>query len=239
MHRLPLLLGIHRIPITHSLHTRIYVACLRRERVGREFSLSLTPSTTAASSIMVNPRYPGEAPPLPPKESIDANGITTQFEHLLRTRRLNDLAERSQRRPDAASPFPPTSTISLPPSRQAPRPPTDHPSTPPTYSSLRNHPKIATPPQDPASVRFHSQLRSHSRRPLNYENPGLLDEALQVVPLDLIYGEAEDECDLLKAQAVSMPGNKKPEWGYQDCVIRALLRYASHYSPVSSPLPDP
>lgn len=239
MHRLPLLLGIHRIPITHSLHTRIYVACLRRERVGREFSLSLTPSTTAASSIMANPRYPREAPPLPPKESIDANGITTQFEHLLRTRRLNDLAERSQRRPEAASPFPPTSTISLPPSRQAPRPPTDHPSTPPTYSSLRNHPKIATPPQDPASVRFHSQLRSHSRRPLNYENPGLLDEALQVVPLDLIYGEAEDECDLLKAQAVSMPRNKKPEWGYQDCVIRALLRYASHYSPVSSPLPDP
>jgi len=187
---------------------------------------------------MGDPRHPGEAPPLPPKESIDANGITTQFEYLLRTRRLNDLADRSQRRPDPATSFPPTSAISRPPSRQAPRPPTEQPSTPPTYSSLRNHPKIAIPPQDPASIRFHNQLRSHSRRPLNYENPGLLDEALQVVPLDLIYGEADDECEFLKAQAASISGNKKPEWGYQDCVIRALLRYDSHYFANSSPLPD-
>ena len=173
---------------------------------------------------MADPRYPNQAPPIPPKERFDANELTTQFEQLLRTRRLNDLAERS-RRSDASTPSRHSSTQSRPPSRQAPPPPTQDASTPPTYSSLRNYPKIATPPQDPASVRFHSQLRSQSRRPLNYENPGLLDEALQVVPLDRIYGEADDECQLLKAQAESISPNKKPAWGYQDCVVKALLKY--------------
>ena len=187
---------------------------------------------------MADPRYPRQAPPVPPKESIDANGLTTQFEQLLRTRRLNDLADRSQRRPGTPTLSRHNSTSSRPLSRQAPRPPTENPTIPPAYSSLRNHPKIATPPQDPASVRFHSQLRSHSRRPLNYENPGLLDEALQVVPLDLIYGEADDECQLLKAQAASISRNTKPEWGYQDCVIKALLRYASHCLPDSCPVID-
>ena len=173
---------------------------------------------------MADPRHPGQGPPLPPKENFDANELTTQFEQLLRIRRLNDLADRSHRRPEKTTSTQNQFTDPPQPSRQAPPPPSENPSVPPAYSSLRNYPKIPSPPQDPASVRFHSQLRSHSRRPLNYENPGLLDEALQVVPLDLIYGEADDECQLLKAQAASISPNKKPDWGYQDCVIKALLR---------------
>ena len=167
---------------------------------------------------------PRRGPPVPPKPNIDANGLTAQFEDLLRTRRLNDLADRSQRRTESPEPHCHASLSSRPPSRQAPRAPTEQPNGLPAYSSLRNHPKIATPPQDPASLRFCSQLRALSVRPTKYENPGLLDEALQVIPLDRIYGEAEDESNLLQAEALSLGG--KPKWGHQDCVVRALLRYA-------------
>ena len=161
---------------------------------------------------------------------FNAGDLSKQFERLLRVRRLNELEERARSprasspsqfepRPSSQSPFPrsprtPQSQLSLRPSQHQP----------PAYTSHRTHPIVPCPPQDASSLKFRNLLIALSPTPCKYENPGLLDEALTHVPIERIYQEAEEEHNIMTGIAASMGENKKPEWGYQDCVIKSLLR---------------
>ncbi|KAJ5095818.1 hypothetical protein NUU61_005174 [Penicillium alfredii] len=166
-----------------------------------------------------------------PANTYDATTLTTEFEQLMRNKRFNRLQEQSRSRPGSQSPVSSMSSPMPPPPSRAPPPPPSfgasptHPSPQPSTPSpsLRGLPIMPSPPQDPASLKFYNLLKGLSVTPTKYENPGLLDEALCLIPLDRLYSEAEEESQIMQAQAASIGG--KPEWGYQDCVIRALLRW--------------
>lgn len=166
-------------------------------------------------------------------ENFDASELTNAFEQLMRNKRFNQLQEQSRASSRTQSPAPAAMSPGLyppHPSRAPPPPPPTAaqypPQMPPQTSTqsplLRNLPIVPAPPQDPASLKFRNLLHVLSVTPTKYENPGLLDEALAHIPLDRLYSEAEEESQIMQAQAASVGG--KPEWGYQDCVIRALLR---------------
>ncbi|KAI6998672.1 hypothetical protein KC360_g1047 [Hortaea werneckii] len=175
-----------------------------------------------------------------------AKDLTQQFRNVLSTKRMNELSSRPaslRRAPTeyfvespAPSPLPQrhgfdSSAQTAPPPTRAPPAVPGSPQVsnslppPPTYSSLKNLPAVPVAPSDPKSLRFRSMLMSLSNTPCKWENPGLLDEALSAVPLQRIYDEAQEESELFQAEAASMGGNLKPAWGYQDCVIRALMRW--------------
>ncbi|BCR94370.1 peptide-N4-(N-acetyl-beta-glucosaminyl)asparagine amidase [Aspergillus luchuensis] len=167
-------------------------------------------------------------------ENFDASELTNAFEQLMRNKRFNQLQEQSRASSRTQSPAPAAMSPGLyppHPSRAPPPPPPTAaqypPQMPPQTSAqsplLRSLPIVPAPPQDPASLKFRNLLHVLSVTPTKYENPGLLDEALAHIPLDRLYSEAEEESQIMQAQAASVGG--KPEWGYQDCVIRALLRW--------------
>ncbi|KAF2747486.1 hypothetical protein M011DRAFT_402206 [Sporormia fimetaria CBS 119925] len=144
-----------------------------------------------------------------------AESMTDRFRQMLSTKRMNELNARSARsRTGSPAPFQ-QGSASLPP----------QPSMPPAYRTVRNIPLVPHPPQDQRSMRFRNLLHSLSHVPVQWENPGLLDEALRVVNLERIYGEAEEESNILLAEAESLGTGKKPAWSYHDCVLRALLKW--------------
>ena len=173
--------------------------------------------------------------------------LQVRFERLLRAKRLNELDQSrtdypSTRERGSVSPLPASSASD---SLHAPivsgyRPLASacNPSTLlSSYPSLANLPEIPCPPTDARSQNLRTRLISLSQTPLKYENPGLLDEALKAIPLEQIYEEAQEEGEVLEAQAKSIGDGRQPKWGYQDCVVRALLRWfkRSFFSWVDNP----
>lgn len=75
--------------------------------------------------------------------------------------------------------------------------------------------------------RFRDVLFTLSNVPLKWEKNELLDLALKEIDLKSIYSDAEEEHDVFISQARRKGVNTKSEWGYQDCVVQALLRYFS------------
>lgn len=186
-------------------------------------------------------RKPVPRPSAQPLPETWAADLTMQFRRTLSTKRMNELSRRpasmrrsSSRRTElvtVSSPAPPVPSrdAPAPPVREAPGAPQEgiqrQQSPPPEYASLRNIPNMPTPPTDPKSIRFRHMLVSLSNTPCKWENPGLLDDALAKLPLQRIYDEAQEESDLYRAEAASLGPNTKPAWGYQDCVIRAMMRW--------------
>jgi len=165
-----------------------------------------------------------QATPLDEQFDFSAGDLSKQFEQLLLTRRLNGLEEQARgQRPSSSSqrsqsPFSPAAQSPSLASQQQ-----QQQQFPPKYNAYRNTPLVPCAPQDAASLKFRNLLLTLSVTPTKYENPGLLDEALTHIPIDRIYVEAEEEHNVMKGMAASM-GNAKEQWGYQDCVIRSLLR---------------
>lgn len=68
-------------------------------------------------------------------------------------------------------------------------------------------------PTNPASHPFYAQIQSLSNHVTRYQNPSLVDKALETIDLSVIYAEADSA------------SSADSSLGYQDHVIKALLRW--------------
>jgi peptide-N4-(N-acetyl-beta-glucosaminyl)asparagine amidase len=150
-----------------------------------------------------------------------ARQLASQFKRLLNTKRLESLSRSIRSHHKRWSPSNLGSTYGEPSGLDS-----QSSAAPPAYQKLRWLPMIPAPPGpgDKVAQRFRSLIIALSDIPMQWENPRLLEEALSQVPLDRIYSEAEEESEVLIAQAKAFSA-ASPAWGYQDCVIRALLRW--------------
>jgi peptide-N4-(N-acetyl-beta-glucosaminyl)asparagine amidase len=180
-------------------------------------------------------------PILERSHSIDQNelDLVDQFRRILINRQMNTSGEvqfTSKQTSKESSQFSPAASNLTTPDQTF----FSEESEPPAYEALdsrRSLPLVPVPPTDSSSIRFRNMLHTLSNMPLKWENPGLLDEALRVVPLQRIYDEAEDESQTLQTEAKGQGSHMKAAWGYQDCVIRSLMRWfkLSFFSWVNQP----
>ncbi|KAK9476220.1 hypothetical protein V1514DRAFT_344896 [Lipomyces japonicus] len=70
-------------------------------------------------------------------------------------------------------------------------------------------------PSAPQSSQFASELANLSLTPLVYESQSLLDEALEVLPLELLFAQAE----------IDINHDIDNKWGHQDYLIQALVKW--------------
>lgn len=80
-------------------------------------------------------------------------------------------------------------------------------------------------PESLGHSKFQHVLFTFGKAPMRWEDTELLDLALKEIDLTTIFSEAEDEHERFISQARSEGDDTKPEWGYQDCVVRAFSRY--------------
>lgn len=147
-------------------------------------------------------------------------GLTVNFRKMLSKKRTNVLRAQALLKRTAPQPPPYIESLQDPSSVQ--------PSTIYPKSLLQTLPLVPQAPSDTKSIRSKNVLYTFSTIPLKWEDPVLLDRALQVIPLERLYSEAEEACQVFKAEAESLQSLRsgvKPAWGYQDCVVRAVMNW--------------
>lgn len=70
--------------------------------------------------------------------------------------------------------------------------------------------------------KFRAVLISLSSTPIRWENMEALGDALQLIPFDRLYGEANEAKQLQEAMS---PNNLETQWDFDDFVIMSLLRW--------------